>query len=225
MNFYKLYQGNCLSVLEDIDFDVVITDPPYGLNFNYNTYNDTKENLVKLISDFMPIIKKKCDRIYIMCGITQISLYPKPDWVLAVTWNTTGSFGKYGYTQWMPILAYGDDLPGFGNVNQVTKTDVFKISGGSGVGFMRSKKEKEHTCPKPLNIMKQVVNRLTEKNDVVCDPFIGSGTTMYTCQDLGRSCIGIDIDEKYCELTKKRCFTRRFLDREVEYDFIRKKGE
>jgi len=59
----------------------------------------------------------------------------------------------------------------------------------------------------------------SEISDVVLDPFIGSGTTMKVCQDLKRSCIGIEINPEYCEIVKRRCFGRTFLDREVEYKF------
>ena len=104
-------------------------------------------------------------------------------------------------------------------INGVLKSDSITISGGSGVGFMRNKKDKKHVCPKPLNLMEKVVKRLSNERDMILDPFIGSGTTMEACQNLQRQCIGIDVDPYYCELVKERCFHKTFLDRKAEYSF------
>ena len=143
-------------------------------------------------------------RVYGLSGITQVHLYPEPDWILSVTWNTTGSFGKYGYTQWMPILAYGRDLKGFGNVNGVTKTDAIKISGGGGVGFARGQDEKVHPCPKPITSMRVLINRLARPDDLILDPFAGSGTTGVACLQTGRRFIGIELDPVYFDAACRR---------------------
>lgn len=72
---------------------------------------------------------------------------------------------------------------------------------------------------KPEELLKLIILATTRENDIILDPFLGSGTTMKVCQDLKRSCIGIEINPDYCEIVKKRCFGRQFLDREVEYQF------
>jgi site-specific DNA-methyltransferase (adenine-specific) len=200
--------GDCLEHMCNMgngSVDVVITDPPYGLNFPYLSYDDTRENLKSLINDFMPEVLRVAKRaVFILCGPTQISLYPQADWCGAVTWNTTGSFGKYGYSQWTPVLCYGTDLKGFGNVNGVTKTDTIKISGGGGVGFTRGDLEKEHTCPKPITMMDAIVTRYAGQNETILDIFMGSGTTGVACVRLGRNFIGIEKEPKYFEIAEKR---------------------
>jgi len=203
----KIIQGDCLEIMKDIpdkSVDLVLTDPPYGIGFAYISYNDTRENLKELIKQFMPEALRIGKRVGVLCGITQISLYPEPDWIMSVVWNTTGSFGKYGYTQWMPILLYGNDLKGFGNVNGVTKSDIIKISGGGGVGFTRSDLEKEHTCPKPKTIMDKVVQRISNEDDIILDCFAGIGSTLLSAKNLNRNFIGIEISEKYCEIARQR---------------------
>jgi DNA modification methylase len=175
-----------------------------GLGFPYEGYDDSRENLISLIRDVFPLINEISNNIFCLCGPTQIGLYPQPEWVSCVTWDTTGSFGKYGYNQWTPILCYGKDLPGFGNVNGVTKGDTLRITGGGGVGFMRSKEEKLHTCPKPLNLMKMVVTRFTQPTGTILDPFMGSGTTGVACVEMGRSFIGIEREPKYFDIACKR---------------------
>jgi hypothetical protein len=209
-----IYHGDCREILPTLLVDqayteglycmkprVFVTDPPYGLDFPYLSYIDSRSNLISLLSNVLPIMIS--GRAFILCGPTQIGLYPQPDWVSLVTWNTTGSFGKFGNNQWTPILCYGDDLSGFGSINGVLKSDVLRISGMAGIS-RRTELEKQHTCPKPLNLMELVVNRFTSEEETLLDPFMGSGTTLVAAKYHGRKAIGIEIEERYCELAVKR---------------------
>lgn len=201
----EIYHGDCRELLRAMPLvDAIVTDPPYGLDYPYLDYEDTRENLNALIAAFMPEARRCARNVFVLCGPTQIGLYPSPDWVACVTWNTTGSFGKYGYNQWTPVLCYGPDLDGFGNVNGMTKADTLRINGGAGVGFQRGHDEEVHTCPKPLNLMRLVVNRFTTPGATILDPFMGSGTTLRAAMDLGRRAIGIEKTERYCEIAARR---------------------
>ena len=197
-----IYHADCRDVLPQAD--VVLADPPYGLGFPYLSYDDTREALINLIDDVVPALLALAERTLVLCGPTQIGLYPEPDWVACIVWDTTGSFGKRGYSQWTPVLCYGPDLDGFGNVNGILKTDVHRISGGAGVGFQRGAWEREHTCPKPENLVRWVVSRFTPEDSTILDPFMGSGTTLVVAKQLRRKAIGIEIEEKYCEIAAKR---------------------
>jgi len=201
----NLYLGDCREVLPYIlDIEAVISDPPYGIEFEYESYQDTRDNLKSLIEAvFRPLIARS-KRTAIIPGISQVHLYPEPTWMMSVDWNTTGSFGAYGYTQWMPVLLYGNDLKGFGNVNGgMLKSDRIPLSGGGGVGFMRNEAN-EHPCPKPENIMRLLVNRLTLPGDLIVDPFMGSGTTGVSAVRLGRRFTGVEIEPKYFDIACKR---------------------
>ena len=213
MDFKLVEIGNATLCLGDCrDFfpitagkvDAVVTDPPYGIGFPYESYEDTRGNLVALIESVFPRLAAISENIFCLCGPTQIGLYPQPEWVGCITWDTTGTFGKYGYNQWTPLLCYGKDLEGFGNVNGVTKSDTIRITGGAGVGFQRSKYEKAHTCPKPLNLMELFINRFTKYDGTVMDPFMGSGTTGVACINQGRRFFGIEKEPKYFEIACKR---------------------
>lgn len=63
----------------------------------------------------------------------------------------------------------------------------------------------EHPSPKPESAMCWFIERLSNPYDVILDPFLGSGTTCYCAKKLNRYSIGIEIEEKYCEIAAKRC--------------------
>ena len=62
--------------------------------------------------------------------------------------------------------------------------------------------ESEHPCPKPLSLWEELDKRM--KDGIVLDPFMGSGTTLVAAKELGRKAIGIEIEEKYCEIAVRR---------------------
>lgn len=61
-----------------------------------------------------------------------------------------------------------------------------------------------HPCPYPPSLPKRCIAATTEPGDVVLDPFMGSGTTLRAAKDLGRKAIGIELEERYCEIAAKR---------------------
>jgi adenine-specific DNA-methyltransferase len=79
-------------------------------------------------------------------------------------------------------------------------SDVWEIT-----NINHNKKEKtDHPCQFPEELVKRLVLMTTNKNDLVLDPFVGSGTTAVVCQRHNRSCIGIDNNEKYLQAAKER---------------------
>lgn len=213
-----IYHGDCREILPDLPkVDLVLTDPPYGLEFPYLSYEDTRENFLGLIRDVFPIMLS--ERKIITTENTSIFDWPKPDWVCAATWNTTATYGKCGVTQWFPILFYGKDLKGFGSINGQTKSDVFHVNGGGDIGFQRDSDEKQHTCPKPFKLWKRILNRFSNEGETVLDPFMGSGTTLRAAKDLGRKAIGVEIEERYAEIAARR------LEQELLQFEYEKQGE
>lgn len=192
-----IYHGNCLEILPQLSkVNLILTDFPYGNYTDYGTYKDTQERLVWLIERAMPLMRRKSERVLITCGVGNISLYPRPDWVLLWIAPAGAGSGKWGFCCWQPILAYGSDPyleDGLGRRPDLIMSNEIAEDYG-------------HPCPKPINLWKQVLLRgSVNDGDIILDPFLGSGTTLRAAKDLNHYCIGIEIEEKYCEIAAKRC--------------------
>lgn len=197
-----IYHGDCREILPTLPkVDLVLTDPPYGIGYSYLSYEDTQENLKNIINTFIPLGLSIAERMAIFCGVNNLHLYPKSTWALAWYWRGTNTYGKYGINQWQPILVYGKDIAGFGSINGQIKSDAIYYEGGN---CDELKNFDVHPCPKNLGIMARIITRLTNYGNIVVDPFMGSGTTLRAAKDLGRKAIGIEIEERYCEIAAKR---------------------
>jgi site-specific DNA-methyltransferase (adenine-specific) len=67
-----------------------------------------------------------------------------------------------------------------------------------------SKEKVGHPSQKPIKLIEILVKASTRENDFVLDPFLGSGTTALTCQNLNRNFVGIEIEQDYIEMTESR---------------------
>ena len=61
-----------------------------------------------------------------------------------------------------------------------------------------------HPCPKPIAFMQWLMNLAALPGEIVIDPFCGSGTTLVAAKNAGLGAIGVEIDERYCEIAAKR---------------------
>jgi DNA modification methylase len=196
-----LYLGDCREILPTLPkVDAVVTDPPYGIGYKYLSYDDTLDNLENVVINAVSSAKNIADRTAVFCSLRHVGEFPSPDWMLAWAWRGTAMFGDYGVNQWAPILCYGRDIPGFGSVNGVIKSDCIFFEGGN----TELKDMKSHPCPKNEGIMQRLVLRLSNKNQTILDPFMGSGTTGVAAVKLGRKFIGIEIEPKYFDIACQR---------------------
>jgi len=62
----------------------------------------------------------------------------------------------------------------------------------------------DHPCPKPENLMLELVTQFSDYGETILDPFMGSGTTLIAAKRVGRKAIGIDLSERYCEIAARR---------------------
>ena len=106
---------------------------------------------------------------------------------------------------------YSGDRPGMGYETFVAmhapKASKWNGGGHRGVWIINKNEgigPNEHPTQKPLKLMKELVHLFSQPQDTVFDPFMGSGTTLVAAKNLGRKAIGIEIEEKYCELAVRR---------------------
>lgn len=183
-----IYHGDCREILPAITADVVLTDPPYGVNKDYGQYADSVIALGETVGAVLPMLRAITGRQLITCGIGNIWRYPPADWVLCWWKPNAMTRSKVANANiWEPILVYG--CKGFG-VDGVVATITPQPNG--------------HPCPKPLKLFTWLLARASTATDVVLDPFVGSGTTLRAAKDLGRRAIGIEIEERYCEIAARR---------------------
>ena len=191
----KIVHGDAFEVLKEIpseSVDLVITDPPYGLNFRSAWPSDAKkkdfiandkaEDLIPLIQKTIPelirIIKPDSE-IYWFCGGGGGSP------ILAWAWL---EFKKYEPELRVKNLLVWDKLwPGLGwdwrfqyeTIFQLVKGKGIPNSDSSAVNVIRAKKEipteGEHPTPKTPDILKEIINRKTKEGDLILDPFLGGG--------------------------------------------------
>ena len=115
-------------------------------------------------------------------------------------WNKTNPFPAISkvYTPSIEyILWYTKGSPYCFN-NKIAKTDLLQS------GICQGKERTAHPTQKPLIIINELIRVHSAKNDMVIDPFIGSGTTAIACERLGRRWIGIEKDRGYCDIAVKR---------------------
>lgn len=194
-NGITIYHGDCREIMPQLGvYDLVITDPPYGVGLEYDGYEDSKKNLKEVVLASVPLMRRSSVVTLITSGISNMFEYPKPDWVLC--WFFGQSYNSpWGFTSWQPILAYGKDpylregKGGYADaVNMVCSTPV-----------------DGHPCPKPLKFWRWLMMRgASRKTDRILDPFLGSGTTLVVAKKLGHQAVGIEQSEKYCEIAAKR---------------------
>ena len=84
----------------------------------------------------------------------------------------------------------------FGPLISDVWTDIHRIK--------HNKYRDEHPCQLPIHLLERIILMSTDEDDIVLDPFVGTGTSVIAAKRLGRKFIGIDIDEKYVTITKNK---------------------
>ena len=203
-----LLRGDCLEIIpelinEGVVVDTVITDPPYGIDIGGNKSIGGNGNLYKATEygkhDWDKVLPKKefydflKSKKYIVFGANHmcaelgnhkgVLIWDKK---CQNGWNDTFSDAEIAFT------------------NLINNTKVFRHL---WVGALRKKSfdedKRQHPTQKPIKVMEWCLDFACE-NDLVFDPFMGSGTTAVACQNTGRKCIGIELDKNYFNIAVKR---------------------
>jgi DNA modification methylase len=217
-----LYKGDCIEIMKEFpkeSIDLIITDPPYGVNsneingvnykdeyFNINEYNILSYNILKDNSRLLMFMGEKtlCETIENMDNfqLNQNLIWYKPNFASA---------GK----------RVGDFTSSYENILNFHKgkppkiKNVRKILGKNYQGNYNILKytqpqsnykndKRYHIHQKPIKLIEHLVFALSEPENIVLDTFVGSGTLPYVCEKHKIKWIGIEIQKEYCEITKQR---------------------
>ena len=211
-----IIHGDCRDILPTLPkVDLVLTDPPYGADVKYgDAYDDNRD---KYWEWFLPALKELTTKFPTVIFTHRNSALGKiqgQDWVGVWDKGKGGVGGaRIGNSpivpQWEPIFMfgihrYGTDSNGFPDVIKLRPNIGNAKVGGIGREKWKTGSIDYHPCPKPLSLYIKLIEIFGQKTDYILDPFMGSGTTLRAAKDLGRKAIGIEIEEKYCEIAAKR---------------------
>lgn len=212
------------TLLEDTKVNLVVTDPPYNVNYEGSAGKIKNDNMEDdkfyqfLFNSFVNMEQAMADdaSIYVFHADTEglnfrkafqdagfylsgCCIWKKPSLVL----------GRSPY-QWQhePCL-YGWKKKGKHKWYAGRKeTSVWE--------FEKSKKNADHPTMKPIALLAYPIKNSSMTNSLVLDPFAGSGSTLIACEQTGRICYAIELDEKYCDVIVKRYIEQVGNDKSVK---------
>lgn len=213
MGDITLINNDCLKIVGELDYDILVTDPPFNIGYKYDNYKDKIdegeyfEMLKKLMGDKPSVI------IHYPEILHKLSIYLGKAPTKIVSWVYNSNTSKQ-HRQ----IAFYDIKPDFRKVgqrykNETDKRIVERIKQGK---FARlydwwninqvknvSKEKTNHPCQMPLEVMTNIIGVLPD-NLKILDPFMGSGTTGVACKVLNRSFIGIEQSQEYFKISETR---------------------
>lgn len=199
-----LYHGDCREVDAWLAADVLVTDPPYGIGYQPDATRsalcETKA-LSMVAGDDEPfdpshlLAMKRC----LMFGANHYAdrLPTSPSWIVWDKLDGLTSDRPLGFNDNADVELIWTNLGG-----------PARIVRHRWMGLMKASEHGEnrvHPTQKPLALMTRLVALFSEPGETVADPYAGSGTTLRAAKDLGRKAIGVELDERYCEIAAKRC--------------------
>ena len=209
------------TLLGDKTVDLLLTDPPYGVDYSgKNEYLNkiTKPNRIQtpiindnikskdyplFFEDFLKVIPfSSYNCFYIFMGDTELASLVQALTKLKffitsyLVWNKNRMiFGRKDYHSKHEIILYGwmNRHKFYGPKNRTTVIDY----GTRNVNNL-------HPTMKPLEILNQLITDGSKKEMIVFDPFLGSGSTLIACEQTGRSCYGLELSPAYCDVIIER---------------------
>jgi site-specific DNA-methyltransferase (adenine-specific) len=218
--------------ISDNSVDLILTDPPYNLgkfmkerdtnmgklrenhfsatDWDHIDYEQWVENMDIFLKNASRVIKKGGSMIVFMSLMkaeTIIKLAEKHKFY----YKTTGIWHKKNPLPRNMNLHFVNSTEGWIYFTHIKKTGIFNNNGKMEHDFIESgltpgseKKYGGHPTQKPEAIIEHFIKLLTNEGDVILDPFMGSGTTGKVAGNLKRKFLGIEISDKYYEVSKNR---------------------
>jgi DNA modification methylase len=207
----QIIQGDCLEVMrgmEDKSVDLILTDPPYGIgkDFENDDLNDDK------LYDFLYPISQELARVckyHLLIEVpkNKLPLFIKIfqtnwnyEYCLVLHTNNGMRNGKVGFNQFSLMLWFSSISQQYAD----KKKSINRNRDHFSTSLENTKKLFEHPSPKMVKHYAPIISMFSNENDLILDPFLGSGTTAVAAKQLGRKYIGIEISEKYCKIANDR---------------------
>lgn len=206
-DFVTLYHGDCLTDHREwLEADVLVTDPPYGV-----TYIDSKKRAIS--GDRTTDVR---DGALTMWGNKPALAFggwksPRPENLRnLLIWDKGNYIGSYSPTPWgythEEIYVLGDwplPKPGGRAREGGVPSRVPGVIHCAQPNNQSAEREGGHPTPKPVRLMERLIEKCPP--GLIADPFAGSGATLIAAKNLWRRAVGIELEEKYCEIIAKRC--------------------
>ena len=207
---HRLMCGSCTdanaveTLLAGVTADLCLTDPPYGLGKgkesgknDYAEYEDTRENLIQLAKDWLPLAQAHAKVVVFSPGVTNQWLYPEPNWVMCWFYGGGQLRSSWGFNCWQPFLCYGKE-PGLA-AGKGARPDAVDMNTPANAGDIN------HPCPKPVKLWSWMIDRLVfSPNAILYEPFSGSGTTIVAAEMAGLSVRAMELTPQYVDVAVKR---------------------
>jgi len=205
--------GDCLEVMQgmpDKCVDLVLTDPPYGMNYqcgfrkikSIKIKNDnTLTWLIPFATECFRVLKDNT-HLYLFCNDYAISDFRK-------TFELVGFKPKRALVWIKNQITMGDLEGDYGNSTEFLlffHKGRKKLNGNRTDNILRFNKVScdLHPTTKPVPMFEYLINKSSELNQTILDPFLGSGTTAIAAKQTDRQFIGIELSPEYCEIARQR---------------------
>jgi site-specific DNA-methyltransferase (adenine-specific) len=205
-----IYHANSGSILHLLCADVLITDPPFGVELGssrtstgqrsrwrkrdkYASYDDTFVNFATALL-IIETALRHAPRGAVCIAQHRLQMLPPFDAIGGAFLPAGIGLTPFGFNNLMLAALYGS-CP---HHHRGARNTIIQIKAESG------EYRSLHPCPKPYRLMTHLVGLCSSVGETILDPFAGSVTTLRAAKDLGRKAIGIEIEERYCEVAAKR---------------------
>lgn len=199
-----LYHGNSLEITDWLSADVLITDPPYGMSYKSDMNKGERNRTVfhdRLAGDENPEVRNNALRLWgtekaaLVFGTWRIE---RPEHTKQLVIWDKSPCGFMGNTA-IPFGPTHEDIYCLGTIGWSGKRQPSIIN----VPMLMSGdlSRPNHPTPKPIPLMEILISKTS---GTIADPFAGSGATLVAARNLGRKIIGVEVEEKYCEIIANR---------------------
>lgn len=218
-----LYHGDCQEIMQSLkeqSVNAVITDPPYTERTHDKArskrHKENGKHLLNIgVSAFSAITDDDLRVIMSECGrVSQSWVIATLDYKHAVEFDIDPPNGlkcqRIGvWVKTNPTPQITGDRPAQGweaiaYLHRSQGRSRWNGKGGHGNYVLPIAGSEGHPTAKPIPMIRDMVRKFTNPGDTVLDPFAGSGTTLRAAVDEGRRAIGVELEERYCEIIAKR---------------------